>query len=129
MTVVVSSVFQILCFPHEGRIVIIDQMVLSYSSSMENMRSIVPWIEKYHLETKSIGVGMCLSLMGTFNFPTSVAYIHSILVSFQNSSTPAPMTRVRLFRTLYLQDAWVLPSSCESVNGRTCQDGYATLYR
>jgi hypothetical protein len=35
MLVVVSSVFCVLCFPHEGKIVMIDQLSLSCSSSYE----------------------------------------------------------------------------------------------
>jgi hypothetical protein len=65
--VVVSSVFRILCFPHEGRIVTIDQMDFNYSSYVENLGSTVSWIEKSQSKTKSINVGMCPYLMGTFN--------------------------------------------------------------
>jgi hypothetical protein len=84
MMVVVSSVFQILCFPHEGRIVTIDQMDFNRSSSMENLGSTVPWIENSQSTTESIGVGMCPSLMGTFNFPTPVSYIRATLVAIKS---------------------------------------------
>jgi hypothetical protein len=47
MTILVSLVFQILCFPHEVSIVTIDQMDFNRSSSMENSGSTIPWIEKY----------------------------------------------------------------------------------
>jgi hypothetical protein len=45
MPFVISSVFPILCFPHEGRIVTIDQMDFNHSSYMENQCSMVLWIK------------------------------------------------------------------------------------
>jgi hypothetical protein len=45
MTVVISSVFQILCFPHEGRIVTIDQMDFNHSSSMKIQDPLFPGLK------------------------------------------------------------------------------------
>jgi hypothetical protein len=60
---------------------------------------------------------MCPSLMGTINFPSPVSYIHATPVGFQKSSYPTSVIRVASFRTLNLQDPWMLPSSCELVEG------------
>lgn len=95
----------------------IDQMAFNYSSSTTNPRPTVPWIENSQSATESIGVEMCPSLMGTFNFPAPVSYIRATPVCFQKSSPRAPMTKVTSFRTSYLQDPWLLPLLCESVEG------------
>jgi hypothetical protein len=113
MMVVVSSVFQVLCFPHEGRIVMIDQMSFNHSDSMENLGSMVPLIENSQMTTERIGVGMYPSLMGTFNFSAPVSYIHATPVGYQKLNPSVPITWVGSFRTLYFEDLWVLPSPCE----------------
>jgi hypothetical protein len=57
--------------------------------------------------------------MGTFNFPAPVAYIHATPVGFKIQVPWLQVMRVTSFRTSYLQDPWVLPSPCESVDGHT----------
>jgi hypothetical protein len=50
MTVVVSTIFWIICFPHEGRIVTIDQVASNLSDMTANPGSTVPWIENSQVD-------------------------------------------------------------------------------
>jgi len=58
MMVSLPLVFLFLFFHHKGRIVMIDHMFSNRFDYAKNLRSIVPLIEKSHMETESIGVGM-----------------------------------------------------------------------
>jgi len=42
MTIVMSSIFQTLCFPHEGKIVMIDQLSFAHSSPSASVGPLVP---------------------------------------------------------------------------------------
>lgn len=65
---VVATFFWVLLFPHEGRIVTIDQ--LSFSRLDPSLgASMVPMIDNPQLGVVNIGVGLCPSLMGTFDYP------------------------------------------------------------
>jgi hypothetical protein len=66
MVVVVSSIFCILCFPHQGEIVTIDQLSFAYSSPNASVGLSIPVIDNSQSTTENIGVGMYSSLMGTF---------------------------------------------------------------
>jgi hypothetical protein len=68
MQVVVATVFQVLLFPHEGRIVTINQLSFS-KPNLALGASTVPKIDKPQPGVVNIGVGLCPSLMGTFNYP------------------------------------------------------------
>jgi hypothetical protein len=58
MVVVVSSVFRTLCFPHQGEIVMIDQLSFAYSSPSASVGLSIPVIENFQSTTENIGVGM-----------------------------------------------------------------------
>jgi len=45
MTFVVFVVSQVLCFPHEGRIVIVDQLSIAHADPATSPVSVVPLIE------------------------------------------------------------------------------------
>ena len=47
MTVVMSSIFHTLCFPHEGKIVTIDQLSFVHASSNTLVGPSVPVINNY----------------------------------------------------------------------------------
>jgi hypothetical protein len=68
MIIVVSSVFHTLCFPHEGKIVMIDQLSFVYSSPNASLGPSIPVIDISQPTTENIGVRMYSSLMGTFKF-------------------------------------------------------------
>jgi hypothetical protein len=68
MNVVVSVVFYTLCFPPEGKIVMIDQLSFMHASPNASVGPLIPMIDNSQLTTKDIGVRMYSSLMGTFDF-------------------------------------------------------------
>jgi hypothetical protein len=107
MMTVVSNLFCIIYFPHEGRIMTIDKVVSNLSDETANPGSMVPWIEQYHATTESIGCGIYPSLMGYFDFPASIFYVHA-----------TPINRVASFRMTYIGDPWTLPSPYSIVEGQ-----------
>ena len=67
MQAVASSVFRVVCFPHNRKIVTIDQMTFKNSPVTASSGASVPIVEHSQLETRSVGVGMYPSLMGSFS--------------------------------------------------------------
>jgi hypothetical protein len=89
MFVVVSTLFHVLCFPHQGKIVTIDQ--LAYFNSYSHIGS-VSFIEKTPSSYENVGVGILKdsSLMGNFplpppKIPLVVAQFDMILMQVQQS--------------------------------------------
>ena len=70
MDVVVSTLFHVICFPHEGKIVKFDQLHYSPVHPRETLDSTVPLVDNPRPPTENLGVGMYSSLMGTFDFPS-----------------------------------------------------------
>ena len=103
MDAIASSLFHILCFPHEGRIVIIDQMDCSPKDPNASADSTVPLVNDAKQPIENLGVVMYTSLIGTFDLPPPFIHINAI------SSSRAP-TRRDFFRTHYFSDPWTLPS-------------------
>jgi hypothetical protein len=62
MQAVVATVFRVLLFPHEGRIVTIDQLSFSRPDPALGA-STVPMIDNPQLGVVNVGVGLCPSLM------------------------------------------------------------------
>jgi hypothetical protein len=104
MQVLVATVFRVLLFPHEGWIVTIDQF--SFSRLDPDLgASTVPMIDNPQADVINIGVGLCPSLMGTFNYPPP----HDD-VKFISNHHKAEIFQVSSFRTTYFEDLWILPS-------------------
>lgn len=78
MDAIVSSLFYILCFPHEGRIIRVDYLHYSPCDSHATLDSIVPLVENPHNPIENLGVGMYSFLMGIFNLHASTAIINVI---------------------------------------------------
>jgi hypothetical protein len=110
--VVVSSIFRVLCFPHQGEIMMIDQLSFAYSSPNASVGPSIPVIEHSQSATENIGVGMYSSLMGTFDFSTLIHHIYAI------SSRPASTERSIPFHASYFSDPWTLPSSTSLIEGQ-----------
>jgi len=98
MTTVASSVFQLIKFPHNGKIVTIDQ--LTYFSSDPASFESIQHVRKTAIPYRDVVVGLIknFGLLGTFSFPPlnvspSFATIHMI------SSD-----------TIILDDPWIVPS-------------------
>jgi hypothetical protein len=104
MQAVVATVFWVFLFPHEGRIVTIDQ--LSFSIPDPDLgASMVSMIDNPQPGVVNVGVGLFPSLMGTFDYPPpqgNIKFIsnHHKVEIFQDSS----------FRMTYFKDPWILPS-------------------
>jgi hypothetical protein len=77
MQAVVATVFRVLFFPHEGRIVTIDQLYLSRHDP-DLGASMVPMIDNPQPSVVNVGVGLCPSFMGTFDYlPPNQIYIQT----------------------------------------------------
>lgn len=83
MIVVVSSVFRVIKFPHNGKIVTIDQ--LAYFSSDPTSSESIQHVGKTTIPYMDVGVGLVkdVGLLGTFPFPpinasSSFVTIHMI---------------------------------------------------
>ncbi len=103
MDAVVSTLFRVICFPHEGKIVKVDQLDYAPVDPKATSDSTVPLVDNPHPPTENLGVGMYSSLMGTFEFPSPIAKINAI-------SSSREFSRDGFFRTHYFSDPWTLPS-------------------
>jgi hypothetical protein len=71
MNVVVSSIFRVLCFPHEGKFFTINQLVFCIQDLGSNARSNTPFVGDTQQSYMHVGVGMFKdpSLIGIFPLP------------------------------------------------------------
>jgi hypothetical protein len=113
MVVVVSSIFCTLCFPHQGEIVMIDQLSFANSSPNASVGPSIPMVDNSQPKTENIGFGMYYSLMGTFNFSVPTHHIYAM------SSTSTSIENSIPFRTSYFSDSWTLPSLTSSIEGQS----------
>ena len=110
MIVILSFIFCTLCFTHEGKIVMIDQLSFAYSIPNASLGQSIPVINNSRPTTENIGVVMYSSLMGTFNFSAPNHQVYAM------SSRSVSTGRSIPFLTSYFDDLWTLPSptlSCE----------------
>jgi hypothetical protein len=111
MQAVVATVFRVLLFPHEGRIVTINQ--LSFSIPDPSLgASTVLMIDNPQPGVVNIGVGLCPSLMGTFDYLP-----HQGDIKFISNHHKVEIFQVLSFRTTYLDDLWILPSPLVMMDG------------
>ena len=92
MDVIFSTLFCVICFPHEGKIVKVDQLDYCPVDPQASSDSTVPLVDNHRPPTENLGVGMYSSLMGTFDIPSPFAKINAI-----SSSKESP--REEFFRT------------------------------
>jgi hypothetical protein len=110
MQAVVATVFQVLLFPHEGRIVTIDQLSFSRPDPALG-ESAVPMVDNPQAGFINVGVGFCPSLMGTFDYPPPQG-----VVKFISTHHKAEIFHVSSFRTTYFHDPWTLPSPSNTMD-------------
>jgi hypothetical protein len=111
MQAVVVTIFWFLLFPHEGRIVTIDQ--LSFSRPDPTLEaSMVSMIDNHKSGVVNIGVGLCPSLMGTFDYPPPQGNI-----KFISNHYKVDIFQVSSFRRTYFDDPWILPSPYAMMDG------------
>jgi hypothetical protein len=109
MQAVVATIFRVLLFPHEGRIVTIDQLSFSRPDPALGA-STVPLVDNPQAGVVNIGVGLCPSLMGTFDYPPPQGD-----VKFISTHHKAEIFHVSSFRTTYFNDPWILPSPSDTM--------------
>ena len=85
MDAIASSLFWIICFPHEGRIVTVDQLDCSPVDPNASTNSTIPKVDDAKPPVENLGVRMYSSLMGTFDIPPPTIHINEI------SSSRAPI--------------------------------------
>ena len=98
MTDVVSSVFRLIKFPHNGKIVTIDQ--LTYFSSKPASSKSIQHVGKTTIPYKDVGVGLIkdFGLPGDFSFPPP------------NVSPPTATILMISSNTIDFDDPWIVPS-------------------
>lgn len=80
MRAMASSLFRVVSFPHQGKIVTVDQFSFFTSSSFDGN---VPFVEHTSIPYESVGAGPFkdLALMGVFSLPHSnIASINMISI-------------------------------------------------
>jgi hypothetical protein len=118
MQAVVAIVFWVLLFPHEDRIVTIDQLSFSHPDPSSGA-STVPMIDNPQPDIVNIGVGLCPPFMGTFDYPPPPDDI-----KFMSNQPKVEIFQVSSFRTTYFHNLWTLPSPSRTMEG-TWQHGMA----
>ena len=108
MQVVASSLFCIVCFPHNRKIVMIDQTTFKNLSVTASSGASILIIEHSQPAIGSVGVGMYPSLMGSFSCPAPILMVGS---SFNEASTSK---RSVSFRMSHMEDPWIPPPSSTS---------------
>lgn len=68
MEAVVLSVYRVIKFPHQGKVVTIDQLSFFHKESTQAEPDI-PIIDNSTKELSNVGVDLYPTLMGTFNIP------------------------------------------------------------
>jgi hypothetical protein len=104
MKVFVATVFWVLLFPHEGRIVSIDQLSFSRPDLALGASTIL-MIDNPQPSFINVGIGFCPSLMGTFDYPPPHGNI-----KFISNHHKVEIFQVLSFCTTYFKDPWILPS-------------------
>jgi hypothetical protein len=104
MQAMVATVFWVLLFPHKGWIVTIDQLSFS-RPNLALGASTVPMIDNPQPGVVNVGVGLCPSLMGTFDYPPP----HDD-IKFISNHHKVEIFQVSSFRMTYFEDPWILPS-------------------
>jgi hypothetical protein len=110
MQVVVATIFQVLLFPHEGQIVTIDQLSFSRPDPALGASTVL-MIDNPQPGVVNVGVGLCPSSMGTFNYPPPQGNI-----KFISNHHKVEIFQVSSFRMTYFEDPWILPSSSTTMD-------------
>ena len=84
MQAIASSIFQVVCFPFNGNIVMINQTSFKNPSVNASSGASIPIIDHSQSATGSVGVGMYPSLMGSFSCSTPILMIGSSPMRFHH---------------------------------------------
>jgi hypothetical protein len=106
MNVIASSIFLCVQFPHQGKIVTIDQLDFCTPDARAPATNNIPFLEDHKIMYESIGVGLLKdsSLMGTFPTPVPPTTHHISTVDMISTTT---------YQSLESSDPWIVPSPLE----------------
>jgi hypothetical protein len=106
MTVVASSVFRCAQFPHQGKIVTVDQLYFFTTDARAPTTNNIPFLGDHKITYESIGVGLLKdsSLMGTFPTPLPPATHHISIID---------IISIAAYQSLESYDPWIVPSPLE----------------
>jgi hypothetical protein len=106
MTTIASSMFRRVQFPHQGKIVTIDQLDFCTPDARIPATNNIPFRGDHSVTYESIGVGLLKdsSLMGTFPTPLP-PIVHHIFAVNMISTLP--------YQSLESYDPWIVPSPLE----------------
>ena len=80
MSAIALVIFSVVVFPHEGKLVTVDQLSFTQKGRMETNESTIPLVDQVRPTSESLGDGMYASMMGTFDIPALINYIGSTSV-------------------------------------------------
>jgi hypothetical protein len=106
MTSVASSVFQCVQFPHQGKIVTVDQLDFCTIDARTPTTDNIPFLGGHKIMYESVGVGLLKdsSLMGTFPTPLPLTIDHIATVD---------MISTVAYQSLESSDPWIVPCPLE----------------
>jgi hypothetical protein len=106
MTTVALSVFRCVQFPHQGKIVTIDQLDFCTPDAHAPMTNNIPFLGDHKVTYESVGVGLLKysSLMGTFPTPLPPTTHHIATVN---------MISTMAYQFLESSNPWIVPSPME----------------
>jgi hypothetical protein len=100
--VVASSVFRCVQFPHQGKIVTVDQLDFCTTDAHVPATNNIPFLGDHKITYESIGVGLLKdsSLMGTFPTPLPLTTHHIAIVD---------MILTMTYQSLESSEPWIVP--------------------
>jgi hypothetical protein len=106
MTVVASLVFQCVQFPHQGKIVTVDQIDFCTTDARAPATNNIPFLGDHKITYERFGVVLLKysSLMGTFPTPLPPTTHHIVVVD---------MILTMAYQSLESSDPWIVPSPLE----------------
>jgi hypothetical protein len=106
MTTIASSVFRCVQFPHQGKIVTIDQLDFCTTDARAPATNNIPFLGDHKITYESVGVGLLKdsSLMGTFPTPLPPTTHHISTVD---------MISTAAYQSLESSDPWIVSSPLE----------------
>jgi hypothetical protein len=114
MHAMVTTFFRVLLFPHEGRIVTIDQLSFSRPDPSSGASTVL-MIDNPYFGIVNVGVGLCPPLMGTFDYPPPSDDVKMIFVV--PDQPKGEIFPVSSFHMTYFNDPWILPSPSAMMEG------------
>lgn len=114
MTTIVSTVFRVIYFPHEGIVVTIDQLDFFKNYLTDPSGSSILMISNSEGNRLNLGVGMYPSLMGSFDLQAPIQ--KSPIFAISQVADESEYRQIP-FQTNYLNDLWTLPDPNVSIQG------------